>query len=60
MGRCLSLFGMMVFTLGVVALASLAKGSSHPPAPEAAPATEQPGVPGALAARMFHAPFSLN
>jgi hypothetical protein len=58
MGRCFSLFGMMVFTMGVVALASLA---GAPPAPArrepSGPARPRPPRLRALA---YHAPFSLN
>ncbi len=62
MGRCLSLFGMMFFILGVVALASLAKGSPRPsPLAEEAPT---PTLGWArlprIAATSFHAPYSLN
>ncbi len=60
MGRCLSLFGMMFFTLGVVALASLAKGSPRPsPLPEEAPARGWSRLP-VIADTSFHAPYSLN
>jgi len=62
MGRCLSLFGMMFFTVGMVALASLAKGAPREPArPEETitPAREYVRQP-LIAAASFHAPYSLN
>jgi hypothetical protein len=62
MGRCLSLLGMMVFTVGVVALSSLARGAAQP---AALPQNDTPKTcgcprPAVMPALSFHAPFSLN
>jgi hypothetical protein len=62
MGRCLSLFGMVVFTAGVVALVSIAKGSLRQPLhtqPATVPVCDPPHLQ-LLNARAFHASFSLN
>ncbi len=63
MGRCLSLLGMMVFTLGVVAMASVVKQSARPALPpEKAPPSPACGCSRLLTvpALAFHARFSLN
>ncbi len=61
MGRCLSLIGMMVFTLGVVAMASVVKQTARPALP---PEKEVPPVPAADSSRLltlaYPAQFSLN
>ena len=62
MVRCLSLLGMMVFALGVFALASAVPS---PPLPQLPPPDDNPksrGKPGfaTLPALAFHARFSLN
>ena len=61
MNRGLSLFGMILFTAGVVALAALAKNSaSRPRLPEAAaPPRDCPRLPE-IPSLFFHARFSVN
>ena len=39
MGRCLSLFGLLFFALGLVALTSSQGGAAQPAVPEGPPAT---------------------
>jgi hypothetical protein len=62
MGRCLTLLGMMAFTVGVVALASavqeVARPARLPQEPQASP-VPAPRLP-VIAARGYHAPLSLN
>jgi hypothetical protein len=62
MGRCLSLFGMMVFTVGMFALASVAKAVPQPVPPPTPDDTPKPTRPQVLdfPAPAFHARFSLN
>ncbi len=63
MGRCLSLFGMMVFTVGMFALASVAKAAPTQPVPSPNPDdTQKPTRPQIIdfPAQAFHARFSLN
>jgi hypothetical protein len=63
MGRCFSLFGMMVFALGVVALATVGRKPAGLPAPDREPVpVPDRGVPRVtlFPALAFHAPFSLN
>jgi hypothetical protein len=64
MGRCLSLVGMMVFTFGVVAMASVVQTPARPalPPPNDAPPAPACGCPRflTLPALAFHARFSLN
>ncbi len=64
MGRCLSLIGMMVFTLGVVAIASVVKSPARPtlPPPNDAPPPPPHGASRlpTLPALAFHYRFSLN
>jgi hypothetical protein len=62
MVRCLSLLGMMVFALGVFALASAAPSPASPQLP---PRDDNPGPRSkprfaTLPALAFHARFSLN
>jgi hypothetical protein len=64
MGRCLSLIGMMVFTLGVVAVASAVKQPARPALP---PENDNPPAPAGnhprfrtLPALAYPARFSLN
>jgi hypothetical protein len=64
MGRYLSLLGMVVFTLGVVALASITRSPSRQPAspPSSGPDLTPAGgiCAGSLSARLYRAAFSLN
>jgi hypothetical protein len=66
MGRCLSLIGMMVFTLGVVAMTSLVKQPAPPSLPpesddnRLAPAPSNPRMRTIPAAFAYPARFSLN
>ena len=61
MGRCLSLFGLMFFALGLVALTSVKGNAAQPSLPEgpAAPPRETPRTP-VLNAPRYHVQFSLN
>src|SRR5262245_57205424 len=62
MGRCLSLFRMMVVTVGVFALASVAKAASQPVPSPTPDDNQKPTRPQILdyPAPTFHARFSLN
>jgi hypothetical protein len=63
MGRCFSLFGMMVFALGVVALTALGRRPATLPVPARGPVPlpDRGGPRLAVSpALAFHAPFSLN
>jgi hypothetical protein len=63
MGRTFSLLGMVMFTVGVVALSSLARRAPQPRLPS--PSTEESGTLAppprrAIPVFAFEAPFSLN
>jgi hypothetical protein len=65
MGRCLSLLGMMVFALGVVALASVARTPAATPAPtpngpDLKPTPADAPAPASRPSRLYRASFSLN
>ncbi len=63
MGRTLSLLGMVFFTVGVVALSSLARQTRYTPPPDSGDGWQtrlsQP-PPRAIPVFAYDAPFSLN
>ena len=63
MGRTISLVGMVVFTVGVIALSSLARRTSYTPAlvqPERRPLVPEPLRRRVIPAFAYDSPFSLN
>jgi hypothetical protein len=63
MGRTFSLLGMVVFTVGVVALSSLARRTQSPPLsglPDKVSRGPNPPPRRVIPAFAFDAPFSLN
>jgi hypothetical protein len=61
MSRCLSLFGLMFFALGLVALTSVQGSAAQPALPEAPPAPPR-GTPRTpvIDSPRYHVQFSLN
>jgi hypothetical protein len=57
MVRCLSLFGLMFFALGLVALTSVKGDAAQPALPEEPSAPPRPPV---FNAPRYHVQFSLN
>jgi hypothetical protein len=62
MSRCLSLFGLMFFALGLVALSSVKADASQPTSPQgpASPPRKTPGNTPMLNAPRYLVQFSLN
>jgi hypothetical protein len=61
MGRCLSLFGLLFFALGLVALTSSQGGAAQPAVPEGPPATpDEPPRTSVFGPSRYPVQFSLN